>query len=425
MAIIEPRQVQLLRAIPTASQAEREMLRRAPIAANLWSAVPAGVGQRGPVILASAGGHYQGDAFWEAGRCPEPPIPPDIAGNSNVLDNAGEYWHDDIVAISEHGAEHGHCWPYNSPGPQLEGQDPLDPGVGLGYYWPAAIRNQGINHYRRGFPFRRWMFGKRSGRFHILVAGNITTADVTNPTRAHCIEFAMVPNLFTAWNDGDGGTSTTPGMLPSLRSTGFRTPDFTFQQLSPDGVEIGTGIFFAEIWGVSVHRGISFWSVAMALCKDAFSDPIWATRRNFYWSQQAVAFDTTDGNMAFLFKVDGKSPTTQEIAYTGLSGTISAGDAVTKGGISGTVISHDADNAKILVGRINNQDFGTSGTLTGPTGSCTITASADSYQQFGKINNVGWTATPAAGEWPPNVPQDGNSATFQMDAFHVDFWPGM
>lgn len=413
------------RSFNTSNPAARDAAKRAPIAARQWGVAPLQAGTGAPFTLVAAGAHQIPFQYWEAGRTPEPPIPPAGATPSNTLEDGGEYWYDGTVAVSTQGAEPGHCWPYMSPGPLQERQDPGDPDVGTSQYWPLCKLNQGINHYRRGFPFRKWMFGRRMGRFHIQTGGVISALDASNPTRKHCIEFAMVPNLTTAWNDGDGGTLSTPGSLPSARTAGFRTPDFSYNDLLVDG-EVSTALFIADIWGFSVYRGISFWSAEVSLCVDGFSAPIFNERRLFFFSTTAVNFDTTNGNMAFLFKVDGQSPTTQLVTYSGtLSGTISAGDVVSKGGISGTVIEHDEDLETILVGRVSNASFGSSGTLTGPSGSVTITGSSDQYQPFGRINNVAWTASPGTDEWPPNVPQDGTSAVYQSDFFAVDFHPGL
>jgi hypothetical protein len=89
------------------------------------------------------------------------------------------------------------------------------------------------------------------------------------------------------------------------------------------------------------------------------------------------------------------------------------------------VISHDEDLKQILVGRVNNTSFGSAFTLTGPSGSVTIDTSANAPQPLGKINDEAWTATPTAGKYPPNVPQNGTAALFRCDYFRVDFHPGL
>lgn len=441
---LEPRQVTGVKAVQTGSLADVQAMRRGAISGRVANGLPLIAGGSGPITIIAAAAHQVPQQYWEAGRTPAPPTAPVYSGSTLVTPSntigvdandpgVGEYWYTNDGSsgfTSLQGCEEGHGWPYMSPGALVEYQNPAAPGVSTGRFFPANIINQGINHYQRGFPFRKWMFGRRAGRFHIVCGGGVVAADSVNPTRPHCIEFALCPNLSLKWNNGDGG-GTTAGMLPTPRTFGFRTPDFTFNDLEQDGSG-GSGLFTLELWGFSVYRGISFWVAEMTLSKNTsgeggFSDPIWSTRRTFFYSNSAINFDTLDGNMAFLFKVDGKSPTTQEVTYSGRTGTFSVGQDVTKGGISGTIISHSADGTDgiMLIGRISNASFGSSGTITGPTGSATIVSSTNEYQPFGRVNNAAWSAAPAAGKWPPNVPQDGTAATFQADFFHVDFYPGL
>lgn len=434
--MLTPKQVTGVKVVPAASPSDLLASRRNGLPLRVFGGMPLMAGGSGPITLVSCGAHQVPTQYWEAGKTPEPPIAPNTGTGdpSNTLDDQGEYWYDESTWISNHGAEQGHAWPYMSPGPLLERQDIGTPGTGTSQFWPANIINQGINHYQRGFPYRRWMFGRRAGRFHILTGGNVVVNDGSDPTRPYAIEFALAPGLSLRWNSGDGGGSgASSGLLPTNRTTGFRTPDFTFNDLTPGFGDPGSALFFCEIWGMAVYRGISFWTADVTLAKAPYEGltatglyaPIWHERRSFFLSTTQVNFDLHDGNMAFLFKIDSKSPTTQLITYSGtLSGTISAGDAVSKGGVSGTVISHDEDLEQILVGRINNTSFGSSGTLTGSSGSVTITGSSNQYQQFGKVNNAAWSASPASGKWCPNMPQDGTAAAYQADFFHVDFYPG-